>query len=114
MEHRVVLRAAHGGDAAEIVVPDLARALKLKAAAYDQHRRARPADAWNSRHLTDLAFLCSVVDDPDAVRDDLGATPEGGHLALAAVLDPPSHLAWTALGKAAEDARLVWEVLRGA
>ncbi|ATE57128.1 hypothetical protein [Actinosynnema pretiosum] len=112
LEHRVVLRAAHGDDAAEIVVPDTARALKLKAAAYAQHHRARPSEAWNSRHLTDLAFLCSVIDDPDAVRDALGTPPVGGHLALAAVLDPPSHSAWTALGEAAEDARLVWEVLR--
>lgn len=112
LEHRVLIRASHADRTTSVVVPDLARALKIKAAAYSTEHRSRPAKAFNSRHLSDLAFLVSLVRDPDAVLDDLGPAPSDGHLAQAHVLDDRGHHAWSAAGSAAEDALLAWEVLR--
>jgi predicted nucleotidyltransferase len=47
-----------GSDAAEIVVPDLRGAIVLKARAASADRRD------NERHVSDVAFLCSLVTDP--------------------------------------------------
>ncbi|TQM80516.1 hypothetical protein FHX81_2851 [Saccharothrix saharensis] len=110
--HRVVIKATHGGRTADIVVPDLARALAIKTAAYGDHARSRPAEAFNSRHLLDLAFLASVVEDPSDILEALGPVPPEGHLDQAAVLDDPAHAAWSGAGEDAEDARLTWDVLR--
>ncbi|MFD0204296.1 MULTISPECIES: hypothetical protein [Saccharothrix] len=94
------------------MVPDLARALAIKTAAYGAHARSRPAEAFLSRHLLDLAFLASVVEDPGEILEALGPKPPEGHLGLAAVLDDPAHPAWSGAGESAEDAQLTWEVLR--
>lgn len=110
--HRVVVKAAFGGRTAEIVVPDLARAFTIKTAAYGDHARSRPAEAFSSRHLLDLAFLASIVEDPDEILEALGPVPPEGHLDQAAVLDDPGHPAWSGAGESAEDAQLTWEVLR--
>ncbi|ROP37848.1 hypothetical protein EDD40_3175 [Saccharothrix texasensis] len=110
--HRVVIKAAFDGRTAEVVVPDLARALTIKTAAYGDHTRSRPAEAFLSRHLLDLAFLASVVEDPGGILEALGPVPPTGHLDQAAVLDDPSHPAWSGAGENAEDAQLTWEVLR--
>jgi hypothetical protein len=112
LRHRVVLRASYDGRAGHLVVPDLARALVIKAAAYAEHHRKSPADAFYSKHLEDVVFLVSLIADLDQILADLGAAPPGGHLALAAVLDDTRHHAWAAAGDAGEDARLVWEALR--
>jgi hypothetical protein len=110
--HRVVIKATYREQTAEIVVPDLARALTIKTAAYGDHARSRPAEAFNSRHLLDLAFLASVVEDPDGILEALGPVPPDGHLDQAAVLDDPAHPAWSGAGESSEDARLTWDVLR--
>jgi hypothetical protein len=47
-----------GSDAAEIVVPDLRGAIVLKARAASADHRD------NERHVSDVAFLCSLVTDP--------------------------------------------------
>lgn len=110
LRHRVVVHAAFGEQSVELVVPDMARALKLKAAAYGQHYTTAPAKAWNSRHLEDLAFLASSIADPTEVIAGLRET--GSNLHLAAVLDAPGHHAWAAVGERAEDAHLMWDVVR--
>jgi hypothetical protein len=112
LRHRVIMRATHDGRQADIVMPDLARALTIKTAAYGEHTRSRPAQAFNSRHLLDLAFLASVVRDPEEIVEALGPVPPEGHLDQAAVLDDFSHPAWSGAGEDAEDARLTWDVLR--
>lgn len=110
LRHRVVVRATYGDQTTDLVVPDLTRALKLKAAAYGQEYSRSPAKAWNSRHLEDLVFLCSLISDPAPVIT--GLLEAGGNLHLAAVLDDPGHHTWTVAGDRAEDAHLTWEVIR--
>ncbi|WP_367131272.1 hypothetical protein [Saccharothrix sp. HUAS TT1] len=106
------MQATHDGREADIVIPDLARALTIKAAAYSEHARSRPAQAFNSRHLLDQTFLASVVADPDEVVEALGPVPTEGHLDQAAVLDDFDHPAWSGAGEDVEDAQLTWDVLR--
>lgn len=110
LRHRVVVHAAFGEQSVELVIPDMARALKLKAAAYGQHYNTAPAKAWNSRHLEDLAFLTSLIADPTEVIE--GLHEDRSNLQLAAVLDAQGHHAWAAAGERAEDAHLMWDVLR--
>lgn len=112
LEHRVVVEASYAGREVGVVLPDLVRALKIKSAAYAAEHRSKPAKAFDSRHLSDLAFLVSLVQDPDEAVDDLGPVPADGHLSSADVLDDPRHHAWLAAGDAVEDALLVWDVLR--
>lgn len=112
LRHRVVVQASYAGRTGELPVPDLPRALKLKAAAYNQHKAKAPADAFDSRHLRDVAFLVSLITDIDAIVDALGEPPANGRLELAADLDNPGHPAWAAAGEHAEDARLLWPVVR--
>lgn len=110
LRHRVVVHATLGKQSVELVIPDMARAMKLKAAAYSQHYKTAPAKAWNSRHLEDLAFLTSLIADPTEVIE--GLNEAGNTLQLADVLDTRSHHAWAAAGEHAEDAHLMWDVLR--
>ena len=94
------------------MIPDLARALKLKAAAYGKEYSKAPAKAWNSRHLEDLAFLSSLISDPAPVI--AGLLEAGSNLHLAAILDDPDHHAWAAAREHLEDAHLTWEAVRHA
>ncbi|MGZ3142531.1 hypothetical protein ACVDFE_11150 [Lentzea chajnantorensis] len=94
------------------MLPDLARALCLKVAAYAGEAHRSPAAAFGSRHLEDLAFLTSLVDDADVLLEQLGPPPANGRFAQASVLDEPEHHAWRAVGDDAEDARLTWDLLR--
>ncbi|WP_086663887.1 hypothetical protein [Lentzea kentuckyensis] len=105
-----MVRAEYQNQTAELVVPDMTRALKLKAAAYGQEHSKAPARAWNSRHLDDLAFLTSLIIDPTPVIT--GLRDAVNSLSLASVLDRPGHHAWAAAGDRAEDAHLMWDVLR--
>lgn len=109
LRNRVVVRATYGEQGVDLVIPDMTRALKLKAAAYSHEYASAPAKAWNSRHLDDLTFLTSLITDPAEVIAGLKA---GNILYLAAVLDAPGHHAWGAAGDRAEDAWLMWDVLR--
>jgi hypothetical protein len=88
-------------------VPDLPRALSMKCIAFGQHHHSRPAQAFNSRHLDDITFLTSLIEDPDEVLTDLN--PE--HLAMASVLDDRDHHAWSTTSNPAVT-HLVWETLR--
>lgn len=112
LRNRVVVRVTHDGRTVPVVIPDLPRALVLKVAAYGQQAAQAPAAAYNSRHLSDIAFLLSLVDDVDELMAASGPAPEGGYFAQASVLDDKDHHAWTAAGDRVEDAQLVWEALR--
>lgn len=71
--------------------PDLAGASVLKAAAARADRKRGP-----ERHLGDLAFLFSLVDDPYALRDELGAK-NCRRISAVAPLTRDDHPAWRAL-----------------
>jgi hypothetical protein len=74
-------------------LPDLAGALVIKAvaAARDRGRRG-PA-----RHLSDLAFMLTLVDDPIALRATLG-TRNCRRIRDVTALRSPDHEGWLALG----------------
>lgn len=90
---------------ADVLVPDLRGALVLKA-------RAAIADRRNSdRHLSDLAFLCSLVADPLGLADALDAKERRSvrrvHLSADATMAP-----WVFLPAAVRhDAAETWSVL---
>ncbi|MFC0435033.1 hypothetical protein [Kutzneria buriramensis] len=113
LQHRVVIQASYDGQSAAVVVPDLGRAMLIKASAYGVDSRKGPAASFNSRHLQDLVYLLTTVDDLDALLDALGPPPAEGHFDQAAVLDDPNHHCWETAGQALADARLVWAELRG-
>lgn len=77
-----------GGRTGRVPRPDLAGALVLKAAAARSDRKRGP-----ERHLRDLAFLLSLVPDPFALREELGAKNRGRIRAVSALGDD-DHLAW--------------------
>ncbi|MGD9695035.1 MAG: hypothetical protein AB7V42_05180 [Thermoleophilia bacterium] len=82
------------GRAGRVPRPDLAGALVLKAAAARSDRKRGP-----ERHLSDLAFLLSLVPDPFALRDELGAKNCGRIRAVTALTDD-DHPAWRGLDTA--------------
>ncbi|MDQ3579583.1 MAG: hypothetical protein M3443_18700 [Actinomycetota bacterium] len=112
LRHRAVINAHYGGRHQRIAVPDLPRAMTIKCAAYATHHRNKPAEAWNSRHLQDIVFLTSLIEDPEAILILLDPPPAEGYFAAAAVLDNRDHPAWCAAGESIEDTQLVWEFLR--
>jgi hypothetical protein len=67
LEHQVLVEVHYDGQSTTVPVPDLPRALSMKCSAYGQEHRNRPAQAFNSRHLDDIAFLTSLIEDPDDV-----------------------------------------------
>lgn len=106
------LRASYNGSAATIYIPDLPRALGGKIQALFLDHPGGPPDHQESRHLLDIAFLVSLIDDPDeflAMRQPPTQPPRHPDMA---VLDDPSHYAWQRLGEFAEDAHLAWMHLR--
>ncbi|WP_194815903.1 hypothetical protein [Nocardia sp. XZ_19_385] len=111
LSHRVAVEIRYGTRSSVLYLPELARALHCKVKAYlIDHPTPRPG--IESRHLSDIAFLVSLIDDPDRILEQLGARPGCEHFTAAAVLDDPRHPAWLTLGARADDARLVWGQLR--
>jgi hypothetical protein len=82
---------AWGGREARIPRPDLAGAILVKAVAASRDRGRGP-----ERHLIDLAFLLSLVDDPDQMCRDLGGKNRRRVAAVEALHDP-DHEAWLLL-----------------
>lgn len=68
--------------------PDLAGAILIKAVAVRRDRKRGP-----ERHLRDLAFLLSLVDDPIDLRDRLGRA-NCRRVKAVAQLENPGHEAW--------------------
>ncbi|GAA4411794.1 hypothetical protein ACFQV2_35630 [Actinokineospora soli] len=108
LQNRVVISASYRGRTQEVVVPDLPRAITIKCAAHRVQARDRPAEAYRSRHLVDIAFLLSLVTDIDETIDSLV------HESFADItaLDDRNHPAWASADPQREDARLVWSELR--
>ncbi len=81
---RVPVRS--GDRTALVPRPNLLGAIIIKAAASGNDPRPR-------RHLLDLALLCSLVEDPLALREDL-TSKDRTRLRLAHKLDDRTHEAW--------------------
>lgn len=80
------------GRSGEVPRPDLAGAILIKAVAATRETRRGP-----ERHLKDLAFLLSLVEDPIAMRDDLGASNCARIRRVTGIHDRGSQ-AWALLG----------------
>ena len=80
------------GRAGVVHRPDLAGAILIKAVAAARDTRRGP-----ERHLRDLAFLLSLVADPIAVREELGAANRARVRSVEELRDP-RHEAWGLLG----------------
>lgn len=87
------VRVSAGGRSGEVPRPDLAGAILIKAVAATRDTRRGP-----ERHLNDLAFLLSLVEDPIAMRDDLGASNCARIRRVTGIHDRGSE-AWTLLGE---------------
>ncbi|OXM52000.1 hypothetical protein [Amycolatopsis alba] len=103
------LAATYAGRTATLYLPGLAAALVVKVKALIDEP---PRPGMPSRHLSDIAFLASLVDDPDELFPGVApATPRFG--CLVDCLDDPRHPDWLALGSPhAGDGFNAWEILR--
>jgi predicted nucleotidyltransferase len=90
----------------EIAIPSLLGALILKAAAF-RTEKLRP-----ERHVSDAAFLASLITDPIGVKAQFKGSDYGRILFLDRDLADPEQSAWMALGEYREDAVAVWRILR--
>ncbi|MFC9250858.1 hypothetical protein [Amycolatopsis thailandensis] len=103
------LSVVYDGKSATLYLPGLAAALvvKVKALIDEPVKPGAP-----SRHISDIAFLTSLVDDPDELfPGEPPAIPRFG--CLVDCLDDSRHPAWLALGSPhAEDGFNAWEILR--
>lgn len=86
--------------------PSLAGSLVVKAYA----ARTDRGPSGTSRHLRDLAFLCSLVDDPIGLRAQLGKANRRRLRDVAALADE-THEAWVLLGPDHRDAFLTWRLV---
>ena len=98
------IRIQAGGRVGEVPRPSLLGAIVGKAAAC-----GIPGDP--SRHYRDLALLCSLVDDPFALTDEL-TSKDRRNLKLATALDEPTHTAWLHVPEDLRtDGRNAWGIL---
>jgi len=99
-----LLPVAYGRRTVDIPRPSLLGAIVVKAsAAATDHRDP-------TRHLRDLAFLCSLITDPFALAHDLTPKDRRRLRAAATKLDHDSP-AWSYLAEGAEDGRDAWRIL---
>ncbi|MGI8313390.1 nucleotidyl transferase AbiEii/AbiGii toxin family protein [Saccharopolyspora hattusasensis] len=113
LQYRHALHASYGGRTATIYIPDLPRALGGKIhALFNEHPGSKLSEHLQSRHLSDIAFLVSLIDDPDEFLAHRGTQKPPPRHADLAVLDDPAHHAWAPLEEFAEDAHLAWMHLR--
>lgn len=95
----------HAGRVGRIRRPDLAGAIIIKCEARRSDRGPE-----SSRHVRDLAFLCSLVDDPLGERDLLGT--KGRRLLRGATeLADENNFAWMGLGDRRLDAQLAYRIM---
>lgn len=97
-----------GDRVAPVPLPSIAGALVVKAgAARTDHGRRGP-----DRHLRDLAFLVSLVEDVVDLRDHLGAN-NIRRLREVKPLADAGHDAWVLLGDERDDAYAAWRLIAG-
>ena len=88
LERSGPLEVRTGNRTGEVPRPDLAGAVLIKAVAVKRDRKRGP-----ERHLRDLAFLLSLVEDPLALRSALGSRKRRQIGAVSQLADP-EHEAW--------------------
>jgi predicted nucleotidyltransferase len=106
LQRAEVVRVTKGSRSVEIAIPSLLGALVLKAAAF-KTEKLRP-----DRHVTDAAFLASLIADPISVKTQFKGSDYGRILFLDKELGRPEHPGWMALGEYREDALAIWRILR--
>lgn len=100
------VEVSYEGRAGLVPRPSLAGALVVKAcAAISDHGSKGPA-----RHLRDLAFLATLVDDAFALHDHLGTSNRRRLRAVKALADE-GHEAWALLGDDRRDGYATWRVI---
>jgi hypothetical protein len=92
----------------QVPLPSIAGALVVKAGAARTDHGPKGPD----RHLRDLAFLASLVEDAIDLRDHLGARNRGRLRAVTPLADE-GHEAWVLLGDERDDAYAAWTLLAG-
>jgi hypothetical protein len=105
LQRAQTVRVAKSARTAEIAIHSLLGALVLKAAAF-KTEKLRP-----ERHVTDAAFLTSLVTDPITLRTHFKGSDYGRILYLDRHLADPNHSAWNTLGPHREDAITTWRIL---
>lgn len=90
---------------AVVQLPDMAGALVVKAGAAVTDTSRGP-----ERHVGDLAYLASLIDDPYAVAGRLG-TKNQSRLRKVRRLSDPDDQAWRMLGAAAADGYAAWAIV---
>lgn len=106
LANRIALDATYQDLRVRLYIPSLGQALvgKVRAFTVEAHER----------HLEDVAFLCSLVDDPDEILGQFGRIGSGERFTRARALDDEDHRAWRQLGAYAEGGHLAWRMLRNA
>jgi hypothetical protein len=107
LETTELVAVRHEGRTAEVPRPSLAGAILIKARAARSDMQRGP-----ERHLRDLAFLCSLAEDPYAIAASFTAA-QRQHIDKVEALRDPQHEAWPRLGSAASDAHAVFLLLGG-
>jgi len=97
---------AHRGRSGRISRPSIAGALVVKAGAATTDRGLHGPE----RHLRDLAFLCTLVDDAFALRGHLGVANQRRLRAVRPLADE-THPAWSIQGSRRDDAYATWMAL---
>lgn len=100
------LSVRHAGRTAAVPIPDLSGAIVVKAAAVRTDHIG-----GSERHLGDLAFVVSLLDDPVAIKSQLGAS-QLKRLRSVGELMERTHPAWNTLDPAAADrGHAAWQFL---
>lgn len=107
LQHSCTFTAVYGAREEVAFIPSLLAAINIKLKAIGL---PGPSERVGSRHLDDIAFLISLVDDPDALLSD----PVYRTLPLNAAdaLDDSMHASWRKLSEHAEDGVAAWHILR--
>lgn len=107
LEHSCTFTAVYGDREEVAFLPSLLTAINIKLKAIGL---PGPTERARSRHLDDIAFMVSLVDDPDALLSD--PVYKSLPLNAADALDDPAHSSWRKLSEHAEDGVAVWGMLR--
>lgn len=107
LQHSCTFTAIYGDREEVAFIPSLLTAINIKLKAIGL---PGPTERFGSRHLDDIAFLVSLVDDPDTLLND--PVYKSLPLHAADALDVPTHSSWRKLGEHAEDGVAAWSMLR--
>ncbi len=97
LRRRIKVTVTAGGETSEVPLPNLLAAIVLKGAAVGS---PQIPPSMKGKHLRDLAFLCSLVQDPFTMRLEMDRK-DLSRLRAAHPLHDASHAAWRLLPPAA-------------